>query len=78
MICSCYSRFNKIRELPVFIVEAEALDELEVLGNPIVWPPMEICMEGLAATRSFMQTSLEKQIDRRNTLAGAKVNRKSV
>ena len=69
------NRYNCLKEIPTAILYLPLLEQVEVLGNTkLVWPPIEICLLGIAEIKSFMHESLDRQMCRQNELKGAKVH----
>lgn len=65
--------YNCLKEIPTAILYLPLLEQVEVFGNTkLVWPPIEICLLGIAEIKSFMHESLDRQMCRQNELKGAK------
>ena len=68
-------RSNNLKQLPVAVIHLSLLEQVEVSGNcNLIWPPMEICEQGIAAIKGYICENLEKQSEREDIFKGAKVN----
>ena len=71
----CVCRSNNLKQLPIALIQLPLLEQVEVTGNcNLIWPPMEICEQGIAAIKDYICESLEKQSEREDIFKGTKVN----
>ena len=71
----CVCRSNNLKQLPIALIQLPLLEQVEVTGNcNLIWPPMEICEQGIAAIKGYICESLEKQSEREDMFKGTKVN----
>eukprot|EP00058_Branchiostoma_floridae_P003897 XP_002589385.1 hypothetical protein BRAFLDRAFT_77827 [Branchiostoma floridae] len=53
-------RNNNITRLPIALHRADKLKDLDVSGNPLTYPPRDVCKQGTGAIMAFLKQEAEK------------------